>query len=309
MRSSRRAESRIRRLRTELEALLFAKRKRDSRHATRKIGSGNHSRFETLEPRVVLSATIGNNLSVGDQLQNYRLAIAATAEYTAFFGGQTAAFSAIQTFVSDVNQIFEEELSIHFDLVSGTNTIFTDTGTDGYTNGNTDAMLSANTAILDGIVGNVNYDIGHVFGTTTSGGSGLGGFGVVNSATQKGEGASVSSNPQGPGWVNLVAHEFGHQFGANHTFNADAFGSAIGNREPTNAYEPASGSTIMSYASISGADNLQSNEDSYFHAASFEQVQTYVAGAGTAEHNHGDRQQHSDHFRRRRFYDPGRNSI
>ena len=57
MRSSRRAVSRIRELRTELETLLFAKRKRDSRHPTRKIGSGNHSRFETLEQRVVLSAT------------------------------------------------------------------------------------------------------------------------------------------------------------------------------------------------------------------------------------------------------------
>jgi hypothetical protein len=260
MRSSRHAGSRIRRLRTELEALLFGRREQDPRPArTRKIGSGYHSRFETLEQRVVLSATIGNNIGVGDQLQNYRLAIAATAEYTAFFGGESQAHSAIQTFVSSINQVFEEELSIHFDLVSDTNTIFTDTGTDGYTNGNASAMLSENTAILDSVLGSVSYDVGHVFGTAASGGSGLGGLGVVNSLTQKGEGASISSDPQGLGWVNLVGHEIGHQFGAEHTFNADAFGSAIGNRSATNAYEPASGSTIMSYAGISddgfGDDN------------------------------------------------------
>ncbi|MCA9012738.1 MAG: hypothetical protein KDB01_23460, partial [Planctomycetaceae bacterium] len=233
----------------------------------------------------MLSAVIGNNIGVGDQLQNYRLAIAATAEYTSFFGGQTQALAAIQTFVNEVNAIFEPELSIHFDLVSSINTIFTDTLTDGYTNGNTTQMLGANTGILNGILGSSAYDIGHVFGTTASGGSGLGGLGVVNSATNKGRGASVSSNPQGPGWVNLVAHEFAHQFGADHTFNADAFGSTVGQRSGTNAYEPASGSTLMSYAGIAddgfGNDNLQNSPDNYLHSASFEQVQTYIAGPGT----------------------------
>lgn len=45
-------------------------------------------RSESLERRIVLSATIGNNLSVGDQIQHFRLAIATTAEYTTLLGGQ-----------------------------------------------------------------------------------------------------------------------------------------------------------------------------------------------------------------------------
>ena len=237
-------------------------------------------RIECLEDRRLL-AVIGNNISVGDELQHYRLAIAATAEYTTLLGGQTQALTAIQTFVSGINEIFEAELSIHFDLVSNLNTVFTVAGTDGYTNGNTSFMIDENTPILNGILGSSSYDIGHVFGTAVSGGSGLAGVGVVNSITSKGRGASVHSNPQGPDWVELVAHEIAHQFGALHSFNANAFGAAIGSRNASNAYEPASGSTMMSYAGISGADNLQSDADNYFHAASYEQIQTFIAGAGT----------------------------
>ncbi|WP_158520982.1 choice-of-anchor Q domain-containing protein [Fuerstiella marisgermanici] len=229
----------------------------------------------------MLSATIGNNIDVGDQLQNYRLAIAATAEYTDFFGGQTEALAAIQTFVDDVNAIFEAELSIRFDLVSGLNTIFTDTATDGYTNGSTSQMLNVNTGILDTAMGGNNtYDIGHVFGTTGSGGSGLGGIKAVNDPIRKGEGASVSSDPKGSSWLNLVAHELAHQFGAEHTFNG-ILSNAGPNREADNAYEPGSGSTLMSYAGISGADDLQPDPDNYLHAASFEQIQTFIAGDGT----------------------------
>ena len=118
---------------------------------------------ETLENRLLLTAVIGNNIAVGDQLQHYRLAIAATAEYTSFFGGQTEALAAIETFVADVNEIYEQELAITFELVSGINTIFTDSGSDGYANGNTSQMLTANTGILNGILGSNAYDIGHVF--------------------------------------------------------------------------------------------------------------------------------------------------
>ncbi|MCC9601569.1 M12 family metallo-peptidase [Stieleria sp. JC731] len=233
---------------------------------------------EKLESRIVLSATIGNNISVGDTLQNYRLAIAATEEYTAFFGGEANALVAIEDFVDDVNEIFEKELSIHFDLVSGTNTIF-DTAegeVDGYTNGNTSSMLSENTAILNSIVGASNYDIGHVFGLALAGGQGLAGLGVVNT-TNKGRGASIHVNPQGESWVHLVAHEFGHQFGAEHTFNGNTYGSTVGQRSSDAAYEPASGSTLMSYAGISGQDDLQSDPDPYFHAASFEAIQSLIA--------------------------------
>ena len=52
----------------------------------------------------------------------------------------------------------------------------------------------------------------------------------------------------------------GHQFGASHTFNDNSTGScaASGNqRSAESAYEPASGSTIMSYGGTCGVKDLQ----------------------------------------------------
>ena len=80
------------------------------------------------------------------------------------------------------------------------------------------AMLGENRTTLDSIIQPTNYDIGHVFGTFGSGGSGLASIGV-GGRHFKAQGASTSSNPVGSDWLALVAHEIGHQFDADHTFN------------------------------------------------------------------------------------------
>ncbi|MGY8768026.1 MAG: reprolysin-like metallopeptidase [Pirellulales bacterium] len=265
----------------------MARRKKRSKSKNRfRLARQRYSslRVEVLEERQLL-AVVGNNISVGNELQNYRLGIAATAEYTAHFGGQAEALTAIQTFVADLNDLFEEELSIHFDLVSGTNIIYTDAGSDPYSNGNTSAMLDENQLTLDTVLGTANYDIGHVFGTKVSGGSGLASLGVVGNSNYKAKGASVSSDLSGPGWLKLVGHEFGHQFGAPHSFNASTFEYCVGNRSASEAYEPASGTTIMSYAGICGADDLEDDPSSFFHAASYETIQTYIATANGTPHS------------------------
>ncbi len=226
-------------------------------------------------------------LSVGASLKIYRLALATTGEYAAFFGGtKPPVMAALVTAVNRVTGIYEIELAIRMTLVANNDSlIYLNSGSDPYTNDDSYALLDENQVNLDAVIGIANYDIGHVFSTF---GGGLAGLGVVCQAdpvnAHKAWGETGLPNPVGdPFYVDYVAHEMGHQFGGNHTFNGSAGSCAGQNRNASTAYEPGSGSTIMAYAGICGSQNLQPNSDPYFHGKSFDEIVTYTttgSGAG-----------------------------
>ncbi len=215
-------------------------------------------------------------LSNGSVRRTYRLAVAATGEYTKFHGGTvTGAMHAILKTINRVNAIYENDLAISLKLVGNeTKLIYTDPLTDPYTNSDAFKLLSENQNNLDQEIGPQNYDIGHVFAV------GAGGVAILRSVGKTGakaKGVTGSPKPVGdPFDVDYVAHEMGHQFGANHTFNATTAGCGSGNRNPSTAYEPGSGSTIMAYAGICGESDLQRNSHSYFHGASLQEIIDYV---------------------------------
>lgn len=234
-----------------------------------------HGRGVHLQPRRVLPAP---RIREGTTLRTYRTAIAATGEYTAFHGGTIeSALEAIAIALVRVNGIYERDFAVRLQLVADNDRIiFTDPGTDPYSNSDGSAMLDQNQITVDDIIGPANYDLGHVFSTGGGGVASL--WGPCDSDGFKARGVTGLPAPIGDVfYVDYVAHEMGHQFGALHTFNGTA-GFCSGNRSGTSAYEPGSGSTIMAYAGICDSDNLQINSDPYFHVISLEQITDYING-------------------------------
>lgn len=216
------------------------------------------------------------------KFRTMRLAMSVTGEYTQFFGGTVAgALTAINATMTRVNGVFEKDFALRLIVQSFPGVIYTNPANDPYSPAASGAAGAWNLELqntLTNNVGNGNYDIGHLFGASGGGGNaGCIGCVCVNPANAqsagKGSGYTSPANavPQGDNFdIDYVAHEMGHQLGANHTFSHNIEGSGVN-------MEPGSGSTIMGYAGIVPGANVQAHSDPYFHIASILQVQSNLA--------------------------------
>jgi hypothetical protein len=215
--------------------------------------------------------------ATGTSIRTYRLAIAASGEYSQAQGGTlTKTMAELVTLVTRVNQILLVDLAIQFQLVGNNDQlVFLDKDTDPYSNSDSEADLEANQTTLDTIIGSGSYDVGHLLNTN---GGGLAYVGAICNSRIKAQGYTGDSPPKGERfYIDLVLHELGHQLGANHSFNANGAGSCTDDqRSPQSAFEPGSGSTIMSYAGLCSSQNLQSFSDAYFHAGSIAQIRDHL---------------------------------
>ncbi len=207
--------------------------------------------------------------SNGTTLRTYRLALACTGEYASYHGGTTlGALSAMNTTMARVNGVFERDVCLRMVIIANNeDIIYLNGSSDPYTNSNGSAMLSQNQNTCNSVIGSSNYDIGHVFST---GGGGIASLQSPCYSNYKARGVTGRYQPVGdPFDIDYVAHEIGHQWGANHTQNNSC------NRASNAAYEPGSASTIMGYAGIC-SPNLQNNSDDHFHNKSINEMISFT---------------------------------
>ena len=219
----------------------------------------------------------------GTVLRTYRLALAATGEYTAAAGGtKSAALSRMTTSMNRVNGIYERELAVRMTVLTGppadpTALIYTDAATDPYDNSSATTMLGQNQSTIDAVVGNANYDIGHVFSTY---GGGVATLRSVCGSTYKARAVTGLPSPTGQIFdVDYVSHEMGHQFGANHSYNSSS-GSCGPNRSGAHAVEVGSGVSIMGYTGLCSPENTIVNSVDIFTIDSLNEATAFITSGG-----------------------------
>ena len=208
-----------------------------------------------------------------------RIAMTTNGEYTVYHGGLAGAMAAINASITRCNGIFEMDFGLHLIVQDFPALVYLDPATDPYSTTLSSWNLAAQKAIT-AVAGEGNYDIGHMFGASGGGGN-AGCIGCVcvsppvdgsGVPTGNGKGSGITSPadgiPMGDNFdIDYVAHEIGHQLGGNHTFSMSLEGTGQN-------VEPGSGSTIMGYAGITGATDVQPHSDAYFHVNSIIQIQT-----------------------------------
>jgi hypothetical protein len=224
------------------------------------------------------------------KLRTYRLALVTDPSYAGYFGAENVTAAKV-TLVNRVAQIYEDETAIRLLLINDTdktnlNTVEQATGANGpcgaapcYTPsqlaGCSSSLLNRNQVVLGQLVGASAYDVGHI-GLGLNGG-GIAGLGVVG-GSGKARGCTGLPTPVGDFFaVDYVAHEVGHQFAGNHTFNGTRVNCSGGNRSAANSYEPGSGSSVMAYAGICQQDNLQPHSDPYWSHRSYTEITTFTS--------------------------------
>lgn len=247
--------------------------------------SASDGRNSTSAPFRVVDEQMSPLAATGNVLRTYRLALVTDPSYANYFGAANVTAAKV-TLINRVTQIYEDETSISLVLIDATdklslNTAAEMTGADGPCGGAacftpsqaqtcSSSTLSRNRVVAGLLAGASNFDVGHI--ALGLNGGGIASLGVVG-GNAKAQGCTGLPTPVGDFFaVDYVAHELGHQFAGNHTFNGVNGSCAGGNRSAANSVEPGSGSSIMAYAGICSSDNLQPHSDPYWSQRSFDEI-------------------------------------
>ena len=232
-----------------------------------------------LNPQQNRAARIGDN-----KLRVLRTAIAVTGSYTRFYSVNAgvgrgtdiqkkgAALAGIVASLNRVNEVYERDLGLRFELVpDNDDLIFLDTQADPFDTNDFNSLTNLSDSTIDRIIGQDNYDIGHLLTTHVAGG-----LAIIGALCNDSKGTAVTgfNRPEGDFFdITFFAHELGHQLGANHTQNYPC------QRNDATAIEAGEGTTIMGYAGGPcgvPAAVIEPQSDPYFHFVSIQEIQTYL---------------------------------
>jgi hypothetical protein len=239
------------------------------------LGKAEEARLDTF----AASGQASRNADEVVTKRTYRLALVSDSTYAAYFGSANVLAEKV-TLMNRVNQIYNDDDAFNMVLVNQEDNLNFDTDakqfdpngpcginacflpsqiTGGCVAGSQFTRLRY---VLGKLVGSENYDIGHIM--LGINGGGVAGLGVVGTSN-KASGCTGLPQPQGDFMaIDYVAHEMGHEFGGNHTFNGNQYNCSSSNRNGRQGVEPGSGSSVMAYAGICLSDDLQPHTDPYF---------------------------------------------
>lgn len=213
--------------------------------------------------------------------RKYILALACTGEFGARNGGTKASVNAVYAQAMNVmNGIIIEEVAAEFELHPDNDTlIFLNPSTDPYRVPNLgSALLGENPPIINTRINVNSYDLGHVF---TNRCDDVGGVVSGRACDNAGKARGVTCDASGNivrTVENIMVHEVAHQFAVSHSWN-NCPGND-GQRAGQAAFEPGSGSTIMSYQGACGTANNMSfiSSPQYYHIGSIQQFINFSRG-------------------------------
>jgi subtilisin-like proprotein convertase family protein len=203
--------------------------------------------------------------------RNYRFALACTGEYGASHGGTVAsALSTLVTATNTLNSVVERDADFRLVMIANNDLlVFTNPASDPYNNANMGgALLGQNEDVINNIIGLSSYDIGHVYTASCTDVGGVVSGSVCSGGKGRGVTCNFSSDVVGT-TLSIAAHEMGHQFTGGHTFNNCP--GQEGQHHSGSAWEPGSGSTILSYQGSCGSNNIPGPANVHYHGGTVEE--------------------------------------
>ena len=213
----------------------------------------------------------------GDILREYRIALVCTGEYYQQNGNNDNEVRQwIINTLNGLNTIFEKDVAVNF-IIDDRLRMYNNPQTDPFIPTNIDDRIDQAGRVIQDNFDENTFDLGHVLHANSENGpwnpGGIAPIGIACENSQVSGGINKARAwtggffPQANSFLQLFAHEVGHQLGCHHTLNGTGFSCAT-NNDPSHSYEIGSGSTIMGYQGLCTDDqNLPASgeSDNYFH--------------------------------------------